>query len=283
MKLTRKSYNRRIFTFGALIFLSIALMSTGFATWVMSQNAEQNLEGGVNVGTITDGALEFTKEKAEDEIVTFGATGKDIRFDGDQSDVSGNIKTDTSEGAKYENLSVTFTVVISPKTYYNGINIKMTTIPVGVKAAADAKLIALPACASDTGVTIDATNSGSNPDATVVDTTDMAGRTGVKVTYTVSFSWGEYYDKDRASLAAEVTDDGVLTDNLNPGFWLDDQEGSVSKQLNYSQKKAEMIKLRRTLFNRSAIQGDDNYTSDTDMLTYTDSLKFGITLTAIAK
>ena len=80
MKLTRKSYNRRIFTFGALVFLSIALMSTGFATWVMSQNATQNMEGGVNVGTITDGALEFTKEKNEDELVKSSSKYIDINI-----------------------------------------------------------------------------------------------------------------------------------------------------------------------------------------------------------
>lgn len=283
MKLTRKSYNRRIFTFGALVFLSIALMSTGFATWVMSQNATQDMEGGVNVGTITDGALEFTKEKNEDELVMFGANGNEIRFDADQTDVTGMIKADQTEGAKYENLSVTFTVVVSPKTYYNGMNIKMNVIPEGVAKAAEQGLISLPACASTDGVTIDATNSGSNPDAEVVDTTDVAGRTGVKVTYTVTFSWGEYYDKDRASLSTAVTDDGVLTDNLNPGFWLDDEEGSVAKGLDYATKKAEMIKFRRTIFNRSATSGDANYTSDVDMLSYSDSLKFGITLTAIAK
>jgi hypothetical protein len=59
MKLTRKSYNRRVFSFGALVFLAIALMSTGFATWVMSTNAEAGGSGNVNVGTITDGALSF--------------------------------------------------------------------------------------------------------------------------------------------------------------------------------------------------------------------------------
>ena len=53
MKLTRKSYNRRIFTFGTLVFLSAALMSTGFATWIMSKDASQNQTGNVTMGTIT--------------------------------------------------------------------------------------------------------------------------------------------------------------------------------------------------------------------------------------
>ncbi len=163
------------------------------------------------------------------------------------------------------------------------MTIKMTSIPTGVANAAAEDFISLPACAIGTGVTIDATNSGANPDFVINDVVDVKGRTGVKVTYTVKFAWGEYYDKDRASLETAITDDELTSDNLNPGFWLDDEQGAATKNLPYSTKKAEMIKLRRALFNRSANSEDDNYTSDVDMLDYTESLKFGITLTAIAK
>lgn len=36
-KLTRNSYKRKIILFGVIVFMSIALISTGFAAWVMSQ------------------------------------------------------------------------------------------------------------------------------------------------------------------------------------------------------------------------------------------------------
>ena len=36
MKLTRKHYNRKILSFGLVLFLAVALLSTGFAAWIMS-------------------------------------------------------------------------------------------------------------------------------------------------------------------------------------------------------------------------------------------------------
>ena len=290
MKLTRKSYNRRIFTFGALVFLSVALMSTGFATWVMSQNASQNVNGGVTVGTITDGALEFTKEKPQeggtvaDSLVVFGSTGDQIRFDADKNDTAGMIKAGQGTNDKHENLSVTFSVVVSPKTYYNGMNIKMTSIPAGVTKAAEANYINLPACAIGEGVTIDATNSTNVAGVEITDVTDINNVAAIKLTYTVSFTWGEYYDKDRTSLTETVVTDNNSADNLNPGFWLDDEQGAAAKNLDFATKKAEMIKFRRAIFDRSADSSADNFTSDIDMLSYNaDTLSFTILLTAIAK
>ena len=37
-KLTRKSYKRNIIVFGLMFFMGIALVSTGFAAWVLSQD-----------------------------------------------------------------------------------------------------------------------------------------------------------------------------------------------------------------------------------------------------
>ena len=52
MKLTKKSYNRRIYAFGIMVFIAVALVSTGFASWVMSNNAVNAPEGTISVGQI---------------------------------------------------------------------------------------------------------------------------------------------------------------------------------------------------------------------------------------
>lgn len=39
-KLTKNSYKRKVILFGVLLFMSIALISTGFAAWIMSTNAK---------------------------------------------------------------------------------------------------------------------------------------------------------------------------------------------------------------------------------------------------
>ena len=84
MKLTRKSFNRRIFAFGILIFASISLVSTGFATWVMSKNANTKEEGEIVVGTITDGSISFV-----DESITISDT---FRFNPKLNDTTGYIQ-----------------------------------------------------------------------------------------------------------------------------------------------------------------------------------------------
>ena len=49
VKLTRNSYKRKIILFGVLIFASIALISTGFAAWIMSANASKDKDGNITL------------------------------------------------------------------------------------------------------------------------------------------------------------------------------------------------------------------------------------------
>ena len=61
IKLTRKSYKRNIIVFGVMLFMGIALVSTGFATWVLSQNTQIEVNGqNVNVGVVSDNALKIS-------------------------------------------------------------------------------------------------------------------------------------------------------------------------------------------------------------------------------
>ena len=134
MKLTRKSYNRRVFTFGTLIFLSIALISTGFATWVMSTNAENGFTDGVNVGTITDGQLAFVKD-TNGNTITFTNDEKNFRFDAREDDKYGDIKTKvpaSGETLKYENLKVQMTFTVGPVEYLDKVTVQMTTVPAAI-------------------------------------------------------------------------------------------------------------------------------------------------------
>ena len=148
MKLTRKSYNRRVFTFGALVFLAIALMSTGFATWVMSTNAETGESGNVHVGTITDGALSFVETDGK-KVVFDATTGSDFVFDSDKNDTEGSIKAGKGDGAQYENLSVKFTVQIQPAEFLDYLEVKVTDLPQGILDAAEENYIVLPDAAKE--------------------------------------------------------------------------------------------------------------------------------------
>ena len=58
-RLTRKSYRRKLIMFGASIFMSLALVATGFAAWVLSKDAQVQDNGSVEVGKITESNIEI--------------------------------------------------------------------------------------------------------------------------------------------------------------------------------------------------------------------------------
>ena len=98
MRITRGHYNRKLLAFGAMAFLAIALISTGFAAWIMSSGAETGFEdGNLTVGEITESDLKFT----DYEII---AGDTKLLFEPAQGDVTGDIK---GNGSDYENLTFT--------------------------------------------------------------------------------------------------------------------------------------------------------------------------------
>lgn len=62
-RLTKNSYKRKIIVFGLLVFMSIALISTGFAAWVMSQGDKEESGGNVSVGVVNDGRITLNQVK----------------------------------------------------------------------------------------------------------------------------------------------------------------------------------------------------------------------------
>ena len=65
---------------GVCLFASIALVSTGFAAWVLSANATKDNTNNINVGAVTDGQVEFG-----DVVWSTDA----FRFDTKQNDSTG--------------------------------------------------------------------------------------------------------------------------------------------------------------------------------------------------
>lgn len=173
-KLTRNSYKRKIILFGVIVFMSIALISTGFAAWVMSQEKKQSTSGNVTVGAVTEGNIEITL----DEL-----TVKDFKFEPKESDTTGRVRND---GTNFESLTVTVTGTIKNTQFLKEATIKMN-VKDAVKQAETAGYIILPECANSE-VVLTLTESGTNEK---------------KFSYEITFRWGskfgnvnpgEYYD-----------------------------------------------------------------------------------------
>lgn len=195
VKMTRKSYKRRKIILGVSLFSSVALVSTGFAAWVLASQAEATESGNITVGTVSDSSITISNVQFE---------GKDsFIFEPKQDDTTGRVRND---GENFENLSVTVTGEISPKTYVTGATIQLT-VPEGITtAASEAKnYIVLPSCVE----TPQALDIASN----VVEDT-------IHFEYTITFEWGsafngknpgEYYDDDETG---KLVDDETMKSTL---------------------------------------------------------------------
>lgn len=255
MKLTRKSYNRRVYTFGTLIFLAIALISTGFASWVMSTNKSDIIDGGsFEVGTITDGSLEFHNLGFEGDTV--------IKFNPANGDIDGEIKWD---GVNADNLSVTIKGSITPEASFKELNIELEKddvdhkIPAGILAAVDKGYIALPKCAQDGGVTINTTTTIPDSSNKYI-TPDATDSTKLNFTYTISFAWGDAFN------------------GMNPSIYLDTETNpDTSKKYTFAEKKEILMDLRTTIY--PSLVGK----TEEEIFTGSETLKFRINLTAVAK
>lgn len=197
-RLTKNSYKRKIILFGVLVFMSIALVSTGFAAWVMSTNASNDdITGNVAVGTVKDASLTIS-----DVIIKSDA--KSFKFEPQDSDNSGRVRFDSS-ATEAESLKITIEGKISPIEYLGKLNYELV-IPESVKKAADAGYIVLPDCAS-----IAQGTAG-------VEYTFTPGTGELTFTFDIEFKWGSvfgnmnpgrYYDEDATGLL--VADDVVKT------------------------------------------------------------------------
>ena len=261
MKLTKRSFNRRIYAFGLMMFVAIGLISTGFASWVMSKNAAADTPGDITVGTITDGSIQIT------DLAIAG----EFRFEPAKDDKTGFVQynapvaTDENPNPKetHENLTVVLTGKVTPATYFNKISfqIKETDMPVGVKVAIDAGYITAPTCYKN------AVTFAKADDATVEEIAVDTENDEVNFSYTISFGWGEKFG------------------NTNPSLFLEADNGYT-----YDTAFDELVKFRRTMFQlpevpKDGVDTDETYTKE-EVMKYTpnpdQALKYKVTVTAEA-
>ena len=199
-KITRRSYKRKKVVLGVSIFASIALISTGFAAFVIAKNAEANKDGNVVVGTVKDAAIGFVGVKQSADSFVF-----DCKADDD----SGRVYYQ-DEGNGGERLTITITGGITNPDYLKSGTIQMT-VPASVTAAVAKNYIVLPDCV-DTAQNLTFTEyTVVANDAFNTSTDKVAVGTKVKkFSYDITFTWGtafngknpgEYYDEDEEGKA----------------------------------------------------------------------------------
>lgn len=229
-RMTRLSFKRKAVMFGAVVLASLALITTGFAVWVMSTDTKKDVSGNVSVGTVEGGKLSFS-----DVAITSEATG--FYFEPQETDKEGIVKH--KEGALSESLEITVSGKISPleelgKLYYR------VQVPEGVKAAADAGYIVLPEAA-----TVKADATSEEPAFVQGKALSFSGSTGThEFSFDVEFAWGDKFG------------------GVNPGLYYDSPE---AEGISYAEIKKTLEDFRAILYGYldelEAIETNPEYTT----------------------
>lgn len=224
-KLTRKSYKRKKIAFAAVILGGVALVSSGFAAWVLSSNVKQETNGSVNVGVVKNGNLKMNITSK------IGETPVDLdkgyfNFDTKKDDNTGRVRAEVGqEATASESLSISYDITIkSPIDNFKDLTVAMIAKKENVEdkttliTAKNKGYIVLPDCAENTvtlakdgtpslnydAATTFVTKSDGTEKGTGEDDKDVVYAYSWTTTYTVNFKWGtlfdglnpgEYYDK----------------------------------------------------------------------------------------
>ena len=225
-KLTRKSYKRKKIAFAAVILGGVALVSSGFAAWVLSNNAKDNANGSVHVGEVKDASLEmnitlltkrYTQDTEDWKAQTDRNSGK-FNFNPAYNDVEGTggrVYNDQTSNDSFdcENLVLRYKIVItsSSKSAFKELKVLMAEKDNGTKiqtaTSSDKNWVVAPACFNKEEI-ISATSTSESSDKKFDFAENKDGEqkvTGYSWTlnYDLAFNWGtafggknpgEYFD-----------------------------------------------------------------------------------------
>lgn len=221
-KLTRRSYKRKKIAFAAVIFGGVALVSSGFAAWVISAEKDANENGSVTVGQVVEANLgmkvEWKVTGAKDTTYTA------IADEGDNANKAGNYsfncsKDVTSGRFRYgtgsnvtdgsdadQCLSLTFRVTVtSSLDNFGSLNVTFANND-KIDAAVAAEYISAPegfyaskdAAAETQGKNFSSTTKGSENTIFTKTDTGVGASTyqWVSSDIDVAFDWGKTFGND---------------------------------------------------------------------------------------
>ncbi len=223
VRLTRRSYRRKLVAFGVAIFISIALLATGFAAWMLSTDAHANTTGGVAVADVSDAGVEVTD-------INFAGDIKDFTFEPVKDDNDGRVRWDEKSGT-YEDLDIQISWTVK-NAHSVGTTSIAFEIPEAIQNAIDKNYLDLP---DAFGTGVKGTNKDTNKVVytyTVADITalldpqvnlltatklphDSANPNGpmydMKYTLTLKFLWGTHFEKVNPSIYYDTVEAGINT------------------------------------------------------------------------
>lgn len=294
VRLTRRSYRRKLIMFGVSVFMSLALTATGFAAWVLSKDETKNAEGTVEIGAVTEASVEITD-------ITFLKNSEEDLYDPAKF-VFEPLATDTTGRVRYdgesqpENLDVRFSWKVSNFQIVGELYVDFE-VPANVYKAIENQWLALP----DSFELLDTV--GKRPDANGVEKEYKILRYVIHdadTKLTVSPNWKETEDDilKYKTNAGEVINEvefemtiafswGAAFNGINPGLYYDTD--TVGMEVEHDQIKETLNKFKTTVhgINYDKPLADDTksfgeLTEERQALLYEDNPidKYFVTITA---
>ncbi len=252
LKLTRKSYRRKLILFGMAIFMSLALTATGFAAWILSKDATKNDHGDIQVGTVSESSIEITDITFKDDI-------KNFAFDADKNDTTGRVRYDPEKGT-FENLGVQLSWTVKNFSLVGETYVEFL-IPASIQNAIDAGYIDFAAGAEDnlfkTGVerTINKTTgaiitSGEEGSKYYVYKLEIPAITANDTNTNDELSWTvtkveDVIESVTFTLDLKFTWDSERFGGKNPGEWYDTVD--EGKAVPFDEVRSTLNEMRATL------------------------------------
>lgn len=296
MRLTRKSYNRKLALFGASMLASLALISTGFASWVISLGADRTDGGEISVGVVQDQAIRITDSNGKDDetadfISSTSSHDADLEtfyFEPEWDDNDGVFIRNNEKGAPYEHMAIIVSGRIYNASAVKGFAIKLE-IPSTVKAAADAGYIVLPDCVSEDGVIANENDiMGSNSSSAISFSKPSPTSEYVEFSYVIEITWGNAFAITEAPVGADAEKFALvsITDSTdvvkNPWIYYEEVMATIPSYSNQL-KFAEVAKTKINAF-RKAMYGlseeDDPNMSTADIKAKYGEFKYTVTIVA---
>lgn len=251
-KVTRHAFSKKAIMITASLFVTLALITTGFAAWLISSGASGEGTGNITTATIDDARLGLTVAMAEGkDFVCFGPQADDkvphIMYDpskdGEKDDKEVLTATVTGTIKNYDRLEkFNITIKISDKALtaagytWTGTNEGESSRTYTYNA--EKACISLPEYAVDTDgrflpLPSDPSKTTAPKTISAGDSmfTDGATENEKKFTFDVTFGWGEKFE------------------GCNPGKYLDGEEpGHVPSETYTVEQKLEIMTELRSLF-----------------------------------
>lgn len=243
MRFTRRSYKRKLIIFGVSIFMSIALSATGFAAWLISKDTNQDTNGQVQIGAVSEASVEISD-------ITFIGDVNNFIFEPLEEDVTGRVRYDGTSAP--ENLGVEFTWTIKNYQTVSDVFVEFklpasvyTAVTKGWLSLSDKFELSAPTEINGTAYTVlkykiqesanKITDNGSK-DGIIEYTVTKDESTGlpseVVFTMNIDFEWGDEFHGD------------------NPGVYYDESyedDPTAGINVSYAELKATLNEFKATL------------------------------------